>query len=478
MFRKIAMSMMFLIMLATSASFAQEAQGIRRISDLQIDLWVNKGEGAEYYLGEDVAIYFQTDRDAYVVVYDIDPAGNLSLLFPGNYNQDCYVRANEVYRIPDTDANYSLEISGPRGTEYVYAVASYNYIRPPDFVRYAAYDYSDWDQYYDGFVYKLSGDRASFAADLNRRIVDGPYVQAVTSFYIDDHYRNHRWYRHWQCDPYDVGSAWIGADWPGCEVWIDGYYWGLSPVFVPCIYVGRHWVWIYYNGYPYWSNYVYVSRGQRCHVDVKIKNRGDFGGFNGGGRHDYRGGDKTRRWDLKHDRHLNGRDFRSEMVKHPSNPPPKHPMAPARIKEKYSRDSGKYQSEDQIRISPGKAGSIDTFRPGSEAKGIDRNSRIEQKNDNENKIENRWIEDRGDRRGESAPAKQPIVHRGNKANDDKPRAIAPPQKSDDNGAKIIEGSPQKTNDTSSPAKINSGKTEKRDDKPAEKISQPSRGGKR
>jgi hypothetical protein len=84
-------------------------------------------------------------------------------------------------------------------------VASYNYIRPPDFIKYAFYDYSDWDRYYDDFVYKQSGSRADFVASLNRRIVDGPYVQASVSFRIDDSYRHSRWYRHWRYEPYYSG---------------------------------------------------------------------------------------------------------------------------------------------------------------------------------------------------------------------------------------------------------------------------------
>ncbi len=327
---KVMKIILFVIIMVNigNLAYAGEKHGPVRVDNLEIDLWVNKSEGSTYYYGEDLAIYLRTNDDCYVVVYDIDPEGNVSLLFPSDYESSCFVRGGEVVRIPDVYDDYHLEIAGPRGEEHIYAVATYKPITPPDFIRYEYFEYGNWDSYYDDFVHSMVGERAKFATDLNWRIAQGDHASAHTMFYIDDGYRHHRWYRHWTYDPYYVGSVWVGTGYPGCEVWIDGVYWGIAPILIPQIYVGRHWVWIYYNGYPCWQDYIYVTRGQRYYVDVKIGRRYlDF---------EY-GRGNMRDWRFKYEVHENEQGFvkkaREARVKHT---PPRRP-APVRVVEKYSK---------------------------------------------------------------------------------------------------------------------------------------------
>lgn len=329
-----------IIVVLPAISFAENHTGINRVNALDIDVWVNKGEGATYYFGEDVAVYFRASDDCYAVIYDIDPAGNVSLLYPAEYDGDCSVRGGEVYRIPDTYDDYRLEVTGPRGKEYVYAVASYDYMESPDFIRYEFYEYGDWDYYYDDFIHTMHGERAVFVSRLNDRIVNGPYVTASTMFYIDDSYRHHRWYRHWDIEPYYVSSVWIGCNFPYAEVWIDGCYYGIAPILIPSIYIGHHWVWLYYHGYPCWQDYIYIRYGQRYYVDAKIKRRyRDY---------DY-GRSKFKHWEFKQKKHRNDPDFIRDVVKHPVKHTEKYKHPPSRITQKYS-------SKHEIRqtISPEK----------------------------------------------------------------------------------------------------------------------------
>jgi hypothetical protein len=409
---------------------------------LDVDIWVNKGDDANYYYGDDIAVFFEANRDAYVVVYDVDPAGNISLLFPANYDTDCFVRAGQVYRIPGADDSYRLEVNGPSGREYIYAVASYNYIRPPDFLKYAFYDYGDRGNYNDEFIYRLSGDRVEFIASLNNRIVDGPYVQSSVMLSIDDNYRHSRWYRHWRYDPYYVGSMWIGADWPGCEVWIDGCYYGIAPILIPNIYFGHHWVWMYYGGYPCWNNYVNISHGQRYYVDAKIDRRGGrFGGHgdNGGGKYDHRGGDKGRRWDLKQDKYRNERDFRTELVKHPSdNRTPSKQLPPSWVAEKYTQ---KHESDGPIG-QPSKGGSIDKFRPSDET----RRSKNDNRNSNDSytpiRDDSRRSGEKSGRSGDGVIRREP--NKTNSDGDNKSERISTPSKQSNDTPREIRKEPRQT----------------------------------
>ncbi len=266
------------VMLALVAAYASPAGADRYwlSSDdgPDIEVWTNKGYDATYYYGEDVAVYFRAERDCYVVVYDIDPSGWVNVLFPSNYYNSCYVTGDRVYRIPDYYSDYTLEVSSRSGTEHIFAVASYDYFEPPDFMMYSGYDYGESEYYVDDyFVKDVWGDLDGFVNSVNQRIVNGPYSAAYTRFDVDSGYRHHKNYRYWDYDPYSVGSVWIGSNYPGAEIWIDGIYYGISPVLVPWIYYGNHWLWAYYGGYPCYQQYFYVSSYERYYIDVRIDDR-------------------------------------------------------------------------------------------------------------------------------------------------------------------------------------------------------------
>jgi hypothetical protein len=471
--RKLAI--LAILLVTASAVYAEEDSGIRRVSDPDVDLWVNKGDDASYYYGDDIAVFFETNQDAYVIVYDIDPAGNVSLLFPENYDSDCFVRAGQVIRVPGSDSDYRLEVNGPSGREYIYAVASRNYIRPPDFIKYAFYDYSNWDRYYDDFVYKVSGQRAEFVEALNNRIVDGPYVQASVTFSIDDTYRHSRWYRHWSYDPYYVGSMWVGADYPGCEVWIDGCYYGIAPMLIPDVYFGYHWVWIYYDGYPCWYNHVYVNHNQRYYVDAKIDRRdGHRNGYgdNDGGKFDHRDGNGGRRWDLKEDKYRNERDFKTELVKHPSdNKSPSRQLPPTWVNDKYS---GKHDSDRQIGM-PIDKGSIDKFRPMNETRQSKGSSRDSNNSVAPIKNPTQSTESKNGRTGKRTYDTESTG--GNKSSDKQSERISTPSKKSDDSPKVTREEPKQT---SNPSTVKSDPPKQKQESPRDsgKSSQGEKRGKR
>lgn len=241
------------------------------VSGPDIEVWTNKGYDATYYYGEDIAVYFRAEQDCYAVIYDIDPSGEVTILFPSNYYNSAYVTGGEVYRIPDHYSDYSLEVSGQSGTEHIFAVASNEYLDPPDFMRYIGYDYGDPEHYdNDYFVTYMRGDLDDFIDFVNDRIARGPYSVDHARFYVESAYRHHRYYRYWDYDPYNVGSVWVGSNFPGAEVWIDGIYYGIGPILIPSIYFGEHWLWLYYGGFPCYQRYFYVSSFQRYYIDARI----------------------------------------------------------------------------------------------------------------------------------------------------------------------------------------------------------------
>jgi hypothetical protein len=244
---------------------------------LDIDVWIDKGEGSTYHPGDDIRIYFRASRDCYVVIYNLDTRGYVNILYPFNRSDDPWVEGGRVYRIPGRYDDYSLTVDGPSGVEYVQAVASLEPIYPPH-----------WPGYYRGTeaepeeinVLRMDEDEDPyvFMGWVNHRISPDPYFATdITNFYV--RYPHPQWYywphQYWHYPdpfPYYLGSVYFWAPF-GVEVYIDGVFYGIAPITIPAIIVGRHYVTYYYNGCRVWNDYVYVERSKTVRVDAKISQR-------------------------------------------------------------------------------------------------------------------------------------------------------------------------------------------------------------
>lgn len=98
----------------------------------KIKVWTDKGDNTNgnrpvYYVGEQIYISFQVDKDSYVTVYDIDGTGNVNIIFPNPCYKDNFVRGGRIYTIPSSMCDYNLVLQGPPGEESLLAIAS-NYV--------------------------------------------------------------------------------------------------------------------------------------------------------------------------------------------------------------------------------------------------------------------------------------------------------------------------------------------------------------
>jgi hypothetical protein len=230
---------------------------------LDIEVWVDRGEGATYYPGEEIRVYFRASRDCYVVIYNINTRGYANLLYPYDRYDDYYVEGGRTYGIPDRFDDYDLTVDGPPGTEYIQAVASFEPISVPNFP--GVYDYAE-----EIYAYSLDGeDPYEFMETVNREIVSYDYASDVCIFNVE--YRHPRWY-YWPRvvyvdRPVDVvwGGAYFGYPW-GVEVWVDGVFYGITPITIPALVVGRHWVTFWYSGCWIWRDWFWIRRDYTTRV--------------------------------------------------------------------------------------------------------------------------------------------------------------------------------------------------------------------
>ncbi len=93
-------------------------------TDFKVEVWPDKGNNANYKVGETITIYFKISQDAYVYIWDINANGEVRLILPNGYRQDNFFRANIVYSIPSPTDKYTLRIAPPYGREVIHVLAS------------------------------------------------------------------------------------------------------------------------------------------------------------------------------------------------------------------------------------------------------------------------------------------------------------------------------------------------------------------
>lgn len=89
---------------------------------LEVSLWTDR-DNAVYFPGEALTVYFMASQACYVAVYNVEPGGGVTQLFPPS-GDNGWVRASQTYQLPPSDADYDYRVSAPAGTETIICVAS------------------------------------------------------------------------------------------------------------------------------------------------------------------------------------------------------------------------------------------------------------------------------------------------------------------------------------------------------------------
>lgn len=89
---------------------------------LEVSVWTGR-DNAVYHPGEALTIYFEASQACYLAVYDVEPGGGVTRLFPPQ-GEDGWIEAAQTYRLPPEQADYDYRVSGPAGTETIICVAS------------------------------------------------------------------------------------------------------------------------------------------------------------------------------------------------------------------------------------------------------------------------------------------------------------------------------------------------------------------
>lgn len=127
-----SISMIFVVFLGllviSQAAVADEAGSrgvnVEAVEKRGIKIWTKKGCGSSYQLGEFLSIKVKAKRSGYLTIFDLMPNGEVQILFPNRFQQDNYIQAGKVYKLPAREDPFRLRISRPKGLDQLLAVVT------------------------------------------------------------------------------------------------------------------------------------------------------------------------------------------------------------------------------------------------------------------------------------------------------------------------------------------------------------------
>jgi len=261
--RMIIIALVALVALPLSAARAQEL--VRQYHEdepagFDIEVWVDNEDGI-YYSGDEIVVYFEATRDCYAAVYSIDTRGQVNLLFPEDPGDDGFIRGGEMYSVPGRFGEYDLIVSGPEGIEHIQAVGTLEEMEIP--------------RWHGGTNLRIGerDDPEDFIEDINRRYFNCRWDDCLraydrTSIYVKS--------PHYYYKPVYIPNYWYDApdysmiyiDYPyGGEVYIDGIFIGVAPLYIPRIIIGWHWFTIYDHFGYCWEENIQFTHDHYVHLD-------------------------------------------------------------------------------------------------------------------------------------------------------------------------------------------------------------------
>ncbi len=194
---------------------------------------------------EALKIQLELSRDAYVYVYDINPEGQATLLFPNGFSWDNFLKAGR-HTLPDRPT-YSWVVTEPLGVELLQAIALLKPLALPELV---AQDENPFPQ--------LSDDPKALRAQIQKLIEitvePDEWAADWTQFLIAP----------------AVAHLKIISEPQGAQVYVNGELRGVSPLELE-VAPGRVRIEIIKSGYQRWSKTVTLANRARSELSVLLE---------------------------------------------------------------------------------------------------------------------------------------------------------------------------------------------------------------
>lgn len=207
------------------------AAGTAAARPLSVEVWTDRGDDAVYSPGEVMQVKARTNDDAFLLVYEIDSEGRITVLFPFRRGAGM-IEGRSTLRLPPEDSRYELTVEQATGQGYLVAIASREpfrelpwYLRPFD-PQGESIGYEGRHDEIEGFDEdgRVLGD-PTVAIERVRRAVLGPdaelddFATSYATYYVGHQVRYPR-YLCYDCHRPNRWAWWDGFDpyWTTCSV--------------------------------------------------------------------------------------------------------------------------------------------------------------------------------------------------------------------------------------------------------------------
>jgi len=108
-------------------------ENVRRLRNdspsVATEFWLEKKSGGRLVsgsrnalkIGDSIVFRFRSNRDGYLTIVDIQPGGDVVVLFPNDFSRDNRVASGTLYSIPSASDTFEVTVSEPAGTDTVVA---------------------------------------------------------------------------------------------------------------------------------------------------------------------------------------------------------------------------------------------------------------------------------------------------------------------------------------------------------------------
>jgi hypothetical protein len=218
---------------------------------LSVEVWTDRGDDAVYKPGENMQVKARTNDDAYLLVYQIDSEGAITVLYPFR-RAPGMVESGQTQFMPPKDAPYVLTVESQVGQDYIVAIASRQpfaelpwFLRPLD-PQGDALGYENRHDEQEGFDEqgRVIGDPTVAIERIRRQVLAQPdaaedFATSYTTYYVGHEVR----YPRYVCND---------CHHPGYWAWWDGY----DPYYTTCSVVDFRVNWNWCWGPCMWSGHV------------------------------------------------------------------------------------------------------------------------------------------------------------------------------------------------------------------------------
>ncbi len=215
-----------------------------------VEVWTDRGDDAVYQPGDAMQVKVRTSDDAYLLVYQIDSEGQVSVLFPWRRGSG-QVDGHRTYRMPPERSGYELAVEKATGEGYIVAIASRRpfrdlpwYLRPFD-PQGDVMGYEDRHDEDEGFDEqgRVVGDPMVALERIRRRVLgdasdNDDFATSYASYYVGHEVRYPR-YLCADCHRPNRWAWWDGFDpyYTRCSVFDFRVNWNWC--WGPCMWTGH-----------------------------------------------------------------------------------------------------------------------------------------------------------------------------------------------------------------------------------------------